>query len=164
MQKFLQHPSHTRALSPPQKSSSVLSSRSSPVSHWCKMSSAQKTAWKRLRTRGAVQSNLARLCYAAIRLGKCSRRCSTSFSSSLSCLLSLLPTAWMETSSMSSHSLPPHGWNSTDLKGCWGGGVPTMSHSVSLTKTGLLKTFQIRLMASAQSTWTFSQILCVREL
>lgn len=59
---------------------------------------------------------------------------------------------------MSSHSLPPSAWNSIDLKDCWGGRDPTMSHAGSLTKIDLLKTFQIRLMASAESIWTFSQI------
>lgn len=44
---------------------------------------------------------------------------------------------------MYSHSLPPSDCKSIDLKDCWGGRDPTMSHAESLTKINLLKSFQI---------------------
>lgn len=106
-----------------------------------------------------VQSILDWLCYAAIRPVRSSRRCSSSFFSSfLVTLLSLLPTVWMETSTMSSHSLAPSDWNSIDLEDYGGGRDHTMSHGGSLTKPDLLKSFQIRLMASAESIWAFYHI------
>lgn len=64
---------------------------------------------------------------------------------------------------MSSHSLPLGDWNSINLKDCWGRRDPTMYDATSLTKTDLLKTFRIRLMASAESIRTFSQIQGKRE-
>lgn len=63
---------------------------------------------------------------------------------------------------MFSHSLPPSDWNPIDLNDFWGGKDPTMPLAGFLTKTNLLKNFQIRLMASAGTMWT-SQMWGQRE-